>query len=214
VEDNASKELEGKNSTSPWPIVVVVVVVVISLAGYLALRLTSRDPILPTAATPTAQPQPSAQPVNREAAITGDAAPVLVEFSLDNSYPDAERPLIDAALQVLPARDVTIQAPMPVADLIGRQFGVNAERQAGLYARLAAEIQRRSEMVNGLLAPGTARVPQLPPFTNSRNNFSAFIRLRTGRDRSDPTVPRLATGDFFRPTSALQPALTTYTVSS
>ena len=149
-----------------------------------------RGPSLPPLAVPIPQQQPQPQPADPRAAVVGPDAPVLVRFSLDNSYPDSELPLVDAALQVLPAREVPIAAPTAVADLIRAQYAIRAEGPAGLYARLDAEIRRRSEIVNGLVAPGTARIPLLPPFTAARNNLSAFISVRTRSWRSRSLRPR------------------------
>lgn len=210
-----AKPAEEARGWKPWHIgVAIVVAAAASAAGY--ARLGGHffgGPITPTVVAPAAPPQP-AQPADPRAAVVGGDAPVLVRFSLDNSYPDSELPLLDAALQVLPAREVAIAAPTVMADLIRAQFAVTADAKPGLYARLDADIRQRSEIVNGLVAPGTARIPLLPPFTAASNNLPAFISVRMGRERSGPAALLMPNGQPFSPDSLNPPSQTTYVVTA
>lgn len=156
--------------------------------------------------------QPAAESLGPR--LAGDNAPVLVQFSLDNSYPASEFPLLDAALQVLPSRSVTVTNPLAVDELLRTEFAVKQGTSDATYVRLRSEIQRRGQAVGDVVPSGTVRVPAISPYTAARNNLSAFLAVRAGRESIVDSAPTLPGSVAFGPDSLIQAQSTTYVVQA
>lgn len=128
--------------------------------------------------------------------LGGGDAPVLIRLMVRNDFPQADRDILNAVLDILPTRALTLDAPADIGAVIRQQYRVTPQNNQGLYALLDQRVRSRSEIVNGQLAPGVARIPQLAPLFAGPafGTLDASIKLRAGRDRSSTEVPTFPDG--------------------
>jgi len=209
----------GKQGWNPAVILFVAAAVLAGYAGWLAWKDRTPPPPPPAVilSTNTAAPGANTFALSQTSGapqVTGDNAPVLVEFTLDNTLQGTDRTLLDAALSVLPTRDVAIGNATSIDTLIQQQFAITRQTDTALFNLLAQRIRARSETLsNGtIVAAGTAHVPQITPFVAADNQLNAVIDLRAS-DASSTKRPRMTTGGDAL-VAAQKPANTSYFVQT